>query len=187
MKKSAIVDGNMYVISLWPIKGTAWQAANSRGLSWSVGYLCSLVLVQMDTKSIYTPLQLTEWVDLSHMRNPMGFMIKGGMIFCDVVGKIVRSRNPKEQELTLSFASAEPVVLHLHIFVLRWIMVLLDTPTAVELSHWMGDLGCSQTISMRVCQNGTMTLTQMNRPAILGSEVDDIKNLMIWAIVRTGT
>ena len=65
-------------------------------------------------------------------------------------------------------------------------MVLLDTPTAVELSHWKGDLVCGQPISMRVFRSGTMALSQMNRPAILASTTEDIMNLMIWAIVRTG-
>ena len=45
MKKSAIVGGNRSVISLCSIKSTALQAVNSRGLSRSVGYLCSLVLI----------------------------------------------------------------------------------------------------------------------------------------------
>ena len=45
MKKSDIVDGNSYVISLWLMVATTWLAANSRGQSRSVGYLCSTVLV----------------------------------------------------------------------------------------------------------------------------------------------
>ena len=46
----------------------------------------------------------------------MSFMVKRGVLFGAVIGKIVRARNPKETELTLSFAAAEPVVLHVHGF-----------------------------------------------------------------------
>ena len=45
MKRSAIVGGNSYVISLWSMLAIAWLAANSCSQSWSVGYLCTLVLV----------------------------------------------------------------------------------------------------------------------------------------------
>ena len=48
----------------------------------------------------------------------MGFMVKRGVVFGAVIGKIVRARSPKEAELTLSFMSAEPVVLHVHGFCL---------------------------------------------------------------------
>ena len=46
----------------------------------------------------------------------MGFMVNRGMIFGAVISKVVRARTPKETELTLSFAAAEPVVLHAHGF-----------------------------------------------------------------------
>ena len=45
-------------------------------------------------------------------------MVKRGVIFGAVVGKIVRARIPKEAELILSFAAEEPVVLHVHGFCL---------------------------------------------------------------------
>ena len=45
MKKSAIVDGNSYVISLWSMVEIMWLAADSCGQSQSVGYLFKLVLV----------------------------------------------------------------------------------------------------------------------------------------------
>ena len=38
------------------------------------------------------------------------------MIFGAIIGNIVGTRSPKEPELALSFASAEPVVLHVHGF-----------------------------------------------------------------------
>ena len=49
---------------------------------------------------------------------PMGFMVKEWMIFCAVVGKIVRARSLKEAGLTLSFAAEEPVLLNIHGFYL---------------------------------------------------------------------
>ena len=49
---------------------------------------------------------------------PMGFMVKKGVISGVLIGKIVRARIPKEAELILSFAEAEPVVLRVHGFCL---------------------------------------------------------------------
>ena len=57
---------------------------------------------------------------------------------------------------------------------------------AVDLLHWVGDLGCGQTILTRVFQSGTMDLAHINRPDISASAAADITNLMIWATVRTG-
>ena len=51
MKKSTIVDGNSYVISLWLMLATAWLAANSCGQSSSVGYLRTMVLVPRKVRS----------------------------------------------------------------------------------------------------------------------------------------
>ena len=50
------------------------------------------------------------------MGRPMGFIIKGGVVFCAIIGHIVGTRIPKEPELALSFAEADPVVLHVHGF-----------------------------------------------------------------------
>ena len=45
------------------------------------------------------------------MGRPMGLMIKGGVIFCVIIGKIVGTRSPKKTEFTLRFMAANPVVL----------------------------------------------------------------------------
>ena len=50
------------------------------------------------------------------MGRPMGLMIKGGVVFCAIIGKTVGTRSPKITELTLIFTSEEPVVLHVHGF-----------------------------------------------------------------------
>ena len=50
------------------------------------------------------------------MGRPMGFMIKGGVIFGAIIGKIIGIRSPKEPELALSFTATEPVVLHVYGF-----------------------------------------------------------------------
>ena len=70
-------------------------------------------------------------------------------------------------------------------FVLRGMMLSLDTPTAVELSHWMGDLGCGHPISVRDWRSGTIALAQMRRPTSSASAADDMTFLMIYATVRT--
>ena len=43
-------------------------------------------------------------------------MIKGGVIFGAIIGKIIGTRSLKEPELALSFTAAEPVVLYVHDF-----------------------------------------------------------------------
>ena len=70
--------------------------------------------------------------------------------------------------------------------VLRGIMVSLVTPTDFELSHWMGVLGCDHTISMSAWHNGTISLTIVKRPTSSASKEDDMRFLIICAIVRTG-
>ena len=66
-------------------------------------------------------------------------------------------------------------------------MLSLATSIAMELLHWMGFLGCGHPISMRVWRRGTIYLEQMKRPASSAWEDEDTTNLMICAIVRTGT
>ena len=70
--------------------------------------------------------------------------------------------------------------------VLLGTMVLLVTPTAVELSTWMGVFGCGQPISMSVCLMGTNSLAVMKSAANSASAADDMTNLMILASVMIG-
>ena len=65
-------------------------------------------------------------------------------------------------------------------------MVLLMTPAAVELSVWIGDEGCFQTISINVWQMGNIYLAIMYSAPSSSSAAEDMTNLMIWAIVRIG-
>ena len=58
-------------------------------------------------------------------------------------------------------------------------MVLLVTPTAVDLSVWMGDCPWGHLISMRVWPRGTMYLVVMNRASISTSVAEDMTNLII--------
>ena len=71
-------------------------------------------------------------------------------------------------------------------FAFRGMVVSLYTPTAVELSHWMGDLGCGRPISVRDWRSGTIALAKMKRPASSASAAEDMTFLMICATVRTG-
>ena len=70
--------------------------------------------------------------------------------------------------------------------VLRGTMVSLVTPTDVELSHWMGFLGCGHPISMSDWCSGTIFLAMVKSPASSASEAYDMTFLIICAIVRTG-
>ena len=70
--------------------------------------------------------------------------------------------------------------------VLHEMMVSLVTPNSVELSHWMGVLGCGHPIYMSVWSSGTIYLVMVKRPSSSASEADDMTFLNICAIVRTG-
>ena len=70
--------------------------------------------------------------------------------------------------------------------VLRGMVVALITPTAVELSHWMGVLSYDHTVSKSACRSGTIYLAIVKRPASSASEADDMTLLIICANVRTG-
>ena len=59
------------------------------------------------------------------------------------------------------------------------------TPSAVELSVWIGDGGYFQPIYINVWQMGTIFLAVIYSAPSYASTVEDITNVMIWAIVRT--
>ena len=67
-------------------------------------------------------------------------------------------------------------------------MVLLLTPTAVELLFWIGDFGCGQPISMSDWRMGmgTIALAQMKNPATSALVAKDMIDLMFCVIVSTG-
>ena len=65
-------------------------------------------------------------------------------------------------------------------------MFWLVTPTAVELSVWIGVLGCGHPISMRVWIIGTVSLAVMNSLASSDSAAEDMTYLIIYAMIRIG-
>ena len=67
---------------------------------------------------------------------------------------------------------------------LRWMMVLLTTPAAVELLVWIGDGGFFQPVSINVWRMGTISLAIIYSAPSSASAAEDITNLMIWEIVR---
>ena len=70
--------------------------------------------------------------------------------------------------------------------VLREMMALLVTFTAVESSHLMEVFGFGYPILMSAWRSGTIFLAMVKRPASSALKVDDMTLLMICAIVRTG-
>ncbi len=64
-------------------------------------------------------------------------------------------------------------------------IVLLVTPTAVELSVWIGLFGWGQPIEMRVCMWGIISLAITKMAASSDLAAGAMTNLMIWAIKRT--
>ena len=58
-------------------------------------------------------------------------------------------------------------------------MMLLVTPTPVELSVWIDDLGCGQPISMRDWWSETMFFAVTKSATSLDSATDDMIHLFI--------
>ena len=69
-------------------------------------------------------------------------------------------------------------------FLLRWMMVFLTPPAAVELSVWIRDGGCFQPISINVWRMVTISLAVMYSAPSSALAAKDIINLMIREIVR---
>jgi hypothetical protein len=70
----------------------------------------------------------------------------------------------------------------MQIILMRRVMIVSFTnPTAVELSVWMGDLGCGQPISASVLRMGTMSRAVMYKAASSvcrrgHAKFDDLRN-----------
>jgi hypothetical protein len=64
-------------------------------------------------------------------------------------------------------------------------MVLFVTPTAVELSVWIGLRGCSHPMSMRVCWWGTILWAAIKSVASSALVAKAITNLMMGKFGRT--
>ena len=65
-------------------------------------------------------------------------------------------------------------------------IALLVTSTALELSVWIGDCPWVHFISMRVLSRVTMPLVVMNIAASSDQEVEDMTNLIMYAMARMG-
>ena len=63
--------------------------------------------------------------------------------------------------------------------------LLLTTPSAVELSVWIGVGGCLWPISLRMARMYTASRAMMYKAPSLALAADDITFLMIWAMLRT--
>ncbi len=64
-------------------------------------------------------------------------------------------------------------------------MILFVTPTAVQLSVWIGLRGCGHPMSMRVCRWGTILQAAIKSAASSALAAKAMINLMMFASVRT--
>ena len=113
-------------------------------------------------------------------------MIEGWMVLGAVVGPVEVSGGPVESELTLGVTAPEPVKRISINLVCLGTMVLFVTPTAVELSVWIRDFVWGRPILMRVWRRGAIHLVEMKRGDSSASAAEDMTNLIISAMVRTG-
>ena len=65
-------------------------------------------------------------------------------------------------------------------------MALFTTPTVVELSVWMGEGGWGHPILMSVWRKVIIYFAVMNSTPKYDSAAEDMKNLMMAAMVRNG-
>jgi hypothetical protein len=64
----------------------------------------------------------------------------------------------------------------------RGTIILLITPAVVELSVWIGDVGCGHPMAMRVCRWRIISLAVTKRAASSDLAAEAMTNLMIWAM-----
>jgi hypothetical protein len=64
-------------------------------------------------------------------------------------------------------------------------VVLFVTPTAVELSVWIGLCGCGHPMSIRVCWWGTISRLAIKSAASSASAAEAMINMIMVPIVRT--
>ena len=57
-------------------------------------------------------------------------------------------------------------------------MVLFANPSAVELSTWIGDLGCVHPISVNALRSGTISCAQLKSVAVSASPAEAYTDLM---------
>ena len=57
-------------------------------------------------------------------------------------------------------------------------MVLFANPSAVELSTWIGDLGCVHPISVNALRSGTISCAQLKSAAVSASPAEAYTDLM---------
>ena len=106
------------------------------------------------------------------------------MLFA-VIYFILRARCPIVSEQILLFTDLIHHNLISADLIALLTMVLLVNKIAIELSVWIGKLGFSQPISMRVLRSGIIFLDVMYTAAISDSAYDAMKDLMICSIVNT--
>ena len=71
-------------------------------------------------------------------------------------------------------------------FILCAIIMSLTTPPAVELFVFIGEGGWNQPISIRFWRIDTISLVVTKRAPSSASADDDMKDLMIWAMIMMG-
>ena len=86
----------------------------------------------------------------------------------------------------MSFPASQPVEAAFFALSFLGTIVLLNTPAAAELSVCMGDFGWGHLIYLNVFLVNTISWYLMKSAPSSALEAEDMKNVIIWAIVKTG-
>ena len=124
---------------------------------------------------------------LARMCGFIGIVVQKGLILCAVFIEVELSCIPEVSGFFCDSLQRNEWKFISMYLVLREMMVSLVTPTAVELSYWMGDLCCGHPISLRAWHSVKLFLAMVKRPSSSALAADDMTFLMICAMVRTGS
>ena len=120
------------------------------------------------------------------MGRSMGLMIKGGGIFCAIIGKMLGTRNPKKTELPLSFMAAEPVVLRVHGFGFALDDGVISNPNCGGVITLDGVFELRPTHLDKVLTKLDYVFGANEEASNSASVEEGITNLIILTTVRTG-
>jgi len=121
----------------------------------------------------------------ARMSGSVGFMVGVLVVFGVIISPVFGTSIPVVTKLVLRCAASKPPEVHIHHLGSAGKIVLLVTPTTVELSVWIGVFGCGHPIVMRVCLGGIISRAVTKRAASSDSAAEAIKNLMIWVMEST--
>ena len=135
---------------------------------------------------IYRYFQWALWIYYVAYVGLWDMWYRGGIIFGNVFAEVGSTWCPKVVGLTLIIQETEAMELYVHWFGFARNDGFVGHSESCGVLYWIGILGYGQTILMRFWWRGTIYLAHMKRHACSATAAEDMTNLMVYVIVRTG-